>query len=561
MKICVVNLTTKDIAEDVHESNLNKIKYCERHDLDYRFYLGRASKRHAQWDKIQCVMQNLAEYDYVVWMDSDAIFSNFDVSLEKLIEENSEYDALFCSDVCYSEGQNHLLVNSGVMVFKNTKWSFDVLSKVWHSVEDYVVDNLKKHSYEGFPHEQGKLCDILSREDEKKYRIFPAEKFNQHPNYVNDQTFIVHFMGSRQTEEHIDTFRQKVRKTNDRLGVTAAEVNYIELKPLNICVVSSYTENIKDVADITVPNKRKYCDRHGYSLCVNEGRLSLRHPGWDKIKLISGKMGEEYDYFVWIDNDALITNEDLRFDFICLNHGDKNLVICSEGESVTSLDPSIDFNLLSNLRLLNTGVFVIKNNDWGRQFLNEVWETKSNTNRGVDASHGEIQSNSFTYDFWPFEQGPLHIVLSKRDPDDYKVLKNTVMNTFRNQHSKQNFICHFVGVHNDARGIVDYMRRLNDYDIANKILVQEDEKEIRFKGRKCHLNYKIYKGDGEEMLLKYVWDFSETKKKNISHVFRINGRREISFGSEETGCVVYRNGDTIEHSYEWFGEKEWIRIL
>lgn len=568
MRICVVNLTTKDIVDDVYESNLNKIKYCQKYNLDYRFYLGRASKRHAQWDKIQCVMQNLPEYDYIVWIDSDAIFNNFDISLEKFIEENSNYDALFCSDVCYSKGQNHLLVNSGVMIFKNTKWSFEILSKVWHSVEDYSIDTLNKHSYDGFPHEQGKLCDILLRENEQnKFKIFPSATFNQHPNSSNDQTFIVHFMGSRQTKEHINTFQQKVKKANSRLNINNLDpINYINLKPLNLCIISSYTDNIKDVADITVSNKKKYCEKHGYALAINEGRLSLRHPGWDKIKLISNKINiETYDYFIWIDNDAYITNENLRFDFICANYHNKNLIICSESESsnITYLDPNTDFNILSNLRLINTGVFIIKNNSWGKEFLDEIWNTKSNTNQGIQGSHSEIHSNSFTYAFWPFEQGPLHIVLSRRNPSDYQILKNYVMNIFKNQHQKQHFICHFVGNNNNAQNIIDYISQLNNDDIINKTLLQETSHEILFKNNKCYLQYNIYQNnDNLDMcLLKYTWDFSNTKEKNLSHCFRINNDKEISFGSEHSGQFSYKKNDTIEHSYDWFGEKKWIKLI
>lgn len=569
MKICVVNLTTKDIVDDVYESNLNKIKYCEKYNLDYRFYLGRASKRHAQWDKIQCVMQNLAEYDYVIWIDSDAVFNNFKVSIKDIIIENFQYDALFCSDVCYAKGQNHLLVNTGVMIFKNTKWSFDILSKVWNSIDDYQIDKLKKHSYDGFPHEQGKLCDMLLRENNQTtFKIFPSDKFNQHPNSSNDDTFVVHFMGSRQTEDHISTFKNKVKEINNRLGLSNCKdaINYIKLKPLNICIISSYTDNIADVANITVSNKQKYCNKHGYECFINTGRLSLRHPGWDKIKLIYEKMSTEfYDYFVWIDNDAYITNENIRFDFICSNYSDKNFIICSEDSAagIDRLDKNINFNELSNLRLINTGVFIIKNNNWGKNFLNDIWNTKSNTNQGINASHSEIRNNSFTYDFWPFEQGPLHIVLSKKSQEDYKILDNKVMNTFKNNHSKHNFICHFVGNHNDINKINNYISQLNNDDINNKILIQEKTHMVYFKHYTCLLKYKIYEDITEtaHLLLKYEWDFSETKEKNLSHCFRINGDRQISFGSEPMGSFVFKAKDNIEHSYDWFGEYKWTKLL
>lgn len=568
MRICVVNLTTKEIVDDVYEANLNKKKYCEKYNLDYRFYLGRASKRHAQWDKIQCLMQNLPEYDYIVWIDSDAIFNNFDVSIIDLIKNNQQYDALFCSDVCYSEGQNHLLVNTGVMIFKNSEWSFDVLGRVWSSVSEYKLENLSKHSYEGFPHEQGKLCEILLREDETKYKIFPSDVFNQHPNSSNENTFIIHFMGSRQTQNHIETFKSKVRASNKKLNInnqTIKNIDYIKLRPLDICIVSSYTDNISGIADITRPNKENYCKRQGYDLLINKGRLSLRHPGWDKIKLILSQMDtNNCDYFVWIDNDAYITNENLRFDFICNNYFSKNFIICSEqGFDKEQLDETINFNNLQNLRLINTGVFIIKNNEWSRKFLEEIWNTKSNTNKGIDNSHAEIRTNSFTYDSWPFEQGPLHIVLSQQSVEDYKILKNYVMNTFKNQHRKYHFVCHFVGTQNNQQSIIEYISGLKELDILNKTLVQDNKKHtVYFKNKKCYLTYKIYQdNNSNKFILTYTWDFSNTGEKNLSHCFRINNSKEIPFGSEKSGSIIYKKNDIIEHSCDWFGEKEWIKII
>jgi hypothetical protein len=161
MRICVVTLFTEEIEKESKLSTLNKKKYCEKYNIDYRFFYGRASERHAQWDKIQCLIQTLPEYDYVVWMDSDTVFNNFNISLIDLIDRNLNYDGLLCSDVCYSEGVTHLMVNTGVMIFKNTEWSSRLLNKVWNSVPDYSLTKLDKHSYDGFPHEQGKMCEEL----------------------------------------------------------------------------------------------------------------------------------------------------------------------------------------------------------------------------------------------------------------------------------------------------------------------------------------------------------------------------------------------------------------
>ena len=300
MRICVVSLFTEEIEEESRLSTLNKKKYCEKYGIDYRFYFGRASSRHAQWDKIQCLIQTLPEYDYVIWMDSDTVFNNFEISLNKLILDNVDFDALFCSDVCYAEGVTHLMVNTGVMIFKNTEWSSNLLNKVWNSIPDYNLDVLKKHSYDGFPHEQGKMCEILLRENDKKFKIFPSSQFNTHPNSSNEKTFIIHYMGSRQSESHLEKFISSVKKINNKLSIDETEiVKTIELKKLKICIVSQFTDNIANVADITIPNKEEYAKKHNYYFKYHKGRIGNRHPGWDKILFLKEVLeSNKYDYDV-----------------------------------------------------------------------------------------------------------------------------------------------------------------------------------------------------------------------------------------------------------------------
>jgi hypothetical protein len=567
MRICVVTLFTEEIEVESKLSTLNKKKYCEKYGIDYRFFYGRASERHAQWDKIQCLIQTLPEYDYVVWMDSDTVFNNFDKSLSDLIKNNQQYDSLFCSDVCYTEGVTHLMVNTGVMVFKNTDWSSNLLNKVWNSVKDYSIHKLDKHSYDGFPHEQGKMCEELTRENTDKFKIFPSTEFNTHPNTSNNETFVIHYMGSRQSESHLSTFIDSVKKINNRLGIDEKEsFDVIELKKLNICVVSHFTENITNVANITIPNKEEYSKKHNYDFKYHKGRLSNRHPGWDKIVYLKEILStNKYDYVVWIDNDAYITNPEIRFDFICNNDPDKKLIIASEDNyrTVNELSSSLNYNELHNLRIINTGVFILKNDEWSIKFLNDVWETKSNTNSGVNSSHKEILDGNFNYDYWPFEQGPIHIVLSKSNNEDYKIVKSEILNKFRNVHKKHNFICHFVGEGSNDVSIKSYVESLSDKD--NGVLIKDLDVLVPFKGNDVLLKVKIYQ-QSELYTLKYIWDFSKTGEENLSHSFQIiNGttKRQIDFNSEFSGSFEFRelNNIKINHSYDWFGEYEWKQIV
>ena len=568
MKICVVSLFTEEIRNENQESLLNKKKYCDAHNLDYKFFYGRLSSRHAQWDKIQAVLQVLPRYDYVVWIDTDAVFNNFNTSLLGLITENPSYDGLFCHDVCYSEGINHLLVNTGVMIFKNSEWSFDFLTKVWESIADYDVNKLSKHSYDGFPHEQGKLCELLIRENSTHYKLFESLKFNTHPNLSNLDTFIIHYMGSRETQDKLQQFVEQVKKINIRNGINNSETfDVLELTNPKICIATHHTDNIKPVANLSVPNKKSYCKKHKYDLIVSNKRLSKRHPGWDKILLLKETIqSNKFDYVVWVDNDAFITNDQIRFDVICDEFKNRNLIVCREDDnsSFTSLDEDIDFSSLPNLRLVNAGVFILKANDWAINFLDEVWQTESVTNKGAGYSHEEILDEaSFTYDYWPFEQGSFHIALSKKTPSDYLITHKNLMNRFYYDHKKQDFICHFVGQGTNPEKISTYINYMD-----NKSTLTDPIKEStlisNFKDSVVKTTYKIFKSATNSYFLSFTWDYSNSKLEHLSHSFLLKYKTKdliLEFDSSPTGEIEFGN-DILEvfHSYDYFGEREWILV-
>ena len=567
MRICVVTLFTEEIEKESKLSTLNKKKYCEKYNIDYRFFYGRASERHAQWDKIQCLIQTLPEYDYVVWMDSDTVFNNFNISLIDLIDRNLNYDGLLCSDVCYSEGVTHLMVNTGVMIFKNTEWSSRLLNKVWNSVPDYSLSKLDKHSYDGFPHEQGKMCEELVKEDFKKFKIFPSTEFNSHPNSSNENTFIIHYMGSRQSETHLETFINSVKKINNRLNINENEsFNTINLGKLKICVVSHFTQNIENVANITIPNKEEYCKNQNYDFKYHKGRLSNRHPGWDKILLLKEVIStKNYDYVVWVDNDAYITNQEIRFDFMCSVDKNLKLILSSEdtNRDIKTLDKNLDYNLLHNLRIINTGVMIFKSDEWSVNFLNSVWYTKSNTNKGIEFSHKEIVDNNFNYDYWPFEQGPIHIALSKSNNENYKIVNSEILNKFKVSHKKHNFICHFVGEGSNSESIKNYIENLTNHN--EKILIKDIDVLVPFKGNDAKLNVKVFK-QNELYSLKYLWDYSNIGLEYLSHSFQIiekDKKMQIDFDSKFSGEFEFYNLDNkkINHSYNWYGDCEWKQII
>ena len=75
---------------------------------------------------------------------------------------------------------------------------------------------------------------------------------------------------------------------------------------LRIAVLTAYDERQKDLAAISSPNKKRYCDLHGYSF-IEEATLAAlsRSPVWAKVPLLKRYL-KEYDWVFWTDVDSLV---------------------------------------------------------------------------------------------------------------------------------------------------------------------------------------------------------------------------------------------------------------
>jgi hypothetical protein len=149
---------------------------------------------------------------------------------------------------------------------------------------------------------------------------------------------------------------------------------------MKILVTQFYTNNLL-YGKYTEEVNRKYCEKHGYEYFVEKDsdkiNLFCQEQGiarqWYKVKLIQNILNEstktffglgagkpKYDWILFLDADAMISNHDKRIeDYI---DDTKNLIVATETghHSVT-----------------NTGVLLVKNDDWSKQFFSEWWDSKN----------------------------------------------------------------------------------------------------------------------------------------------------------------------------------------
>lgn len=148
------NLPFIDLATENHK------KYAKKHGYDYYFrngnlegynnfmlpdYKSRTFQLGLYWQKILAVQKLLDEkennkekYDYVLWLDTDAIFTNMDKKIESFIEGNENIFFFISDDVSsLSPILNKNCVNAGVFLTKNNQEGKEFIKTIANSFKLY----------------------------------------------------------------------------------------------------------------------------------------------------------------------------------------------------------------------------------------------------------------------------------------------------------------------------------------------------------------------------------------------------------------------------------------
>ncbi len=86
----------------------------------------------AHWERYDIIRRELADHDYMVWLDSDTVVRNMEVDLRSIISAYDD-DIILSADWYVGSDYNRRIrpfppVNTGAMVLKNTPWTHAFLS-------------------------------------------------------------------------------------------------------------------------------------------------------------------------------------------------------------------------------------------------------------------------------------------------------------------------------------------------------------------------------------------------------------------------------------------------
>jgi len=120
--ICVVmayNENYKKLGE--YTSSVNQ-DYCRFRGYNFRLYTeGFDESRPASWSKLLFVKDALKNYEFVFWIDTDAVFTNKSLSIERFIQKGGN---IFV-------GREPYKFHFGIFLIRNSEWSFWLLDKIW----------------------------------------------------------------------------------------------------------------------------------------------------------------------------------------------------------------------------------------------------------------------------------------------------------------------------------------------------------------------------------------------------------------------------------------------
>tara|TARA_R110000744_G_scaffold284621_1_gene396147 strand:+ start:1395 stop:3050 length:1656 start_codon:yes stop_codon:yes gene_type:complete len=285
MTVGIIQFYDNKIDYGVYSEKINS-KYCE---LNNYFYFCETDSNKISlsldgkaptWYKPKLILDVFSQHpnlDYLLFLDADAIVSDFNQKIEDFID--AKYDLILAEDIGH-----HSDMNAGVILIKNTQWSKDFLEQWWKSGEEFTGNDSKelnihtllpqhmeqKGTFENaLWHDQ--TCLTLLYRNNKDVRdhikIIPNHSFNWYePNQGN---FIFHaYSKGHSPYRTLDILYREKFETSDNLDNINLIVYHVFCTGNYLDVVSKQIDRLKS------SGLYEWCDKLEVT-CINlEGNFN-----------------------------------------------------------------------------------------------------------------------------------------------------------------------------------------------------------------------------------------------------------------------------------------------
>lgn len=169
-------------------------KLCAKNHLNYSLKHGYTfhceiiqeflTDRNQTWHKIHLIKKYLQNYDYVAWIDADAVFINDNIKLEDFIYPNIDL-VLPEMQIDKRTGLQLTKTSTGFMIWKNCDWSLNLLNDMWNNSGDYAY---------GYFHEQSLLDNKISVDNASFFATLNNVKTISEKYHNTDSDLPSHFI-------------------------------------------------------------------------------------------------------------------------------------------------------------------------------------------------------------------------------------------------------------------------------------------------------------------------------------------------------------------------------
>lgn len=236
-RFCLATLYTPEIADLADLTNPSKAEYCRR--WGYTFECAERSldtTRHPSWSKILHVRNLLDDYDWVFWLDADALIMNPGVPIEDLIDE--AYDLVIAKQPGPDPwGRVHL--NTGSFFLRSSDWSRRMLDDLYAQTQ--FLDH-PAWDQEGFFHLYRTRADIRER---TKVEVEPR-RFNAGASSYTKGDFAFHALTPLRTEAGKMELIRQVQAADAGIAVSADTGIDVPLL--------YFDDELTDLLEFTVPS-------------------------------------------------------------------------------------------------------------------------------------------------------------------------------------------------------------------------------------------------------------------------------------------------------------------
>jgi hypothetical protein len=216
LKICILS-SCNHIRTIAH---LNHDYYAKKHGYLYVFDISPPeSESFFCHSKIQKILKFLPNFDYVLWIDDDALFTDFEKSLNGFISSNEKADMIVSKSPIHRGRWTYF--NAGVMLLRNSSNTCAFLERVLGADIQKVKSEWDHDKFGFFTNGDQDVMISLLQDDPIRIERLASDALNSRPYEYDDslplsQHFIVHFAESSK--------QQKIERFARRFQINAALV-------------------------------------------------------------------------------------------------------------------------------------------------------------------------------------------------------------------------------------------------------------------------------------------------------------------------------------------------